>query len=57
MKKNSNRVGLNFSVTPAVRRRFKLLCAQYEMTLVDALVRALDLLESDLAAAKGGPQT
>jgi hypothetical protein len=50
MKKSEKKVGLNFSVTPEVRRRYKLLCAQHDMSLVQALERALVLLEADLAA-------
>lgn len=51
MKKSVKKVGLNFSVTPEVRRRYKLLCAQHDMSLVQALERALVLLEADLSAA------
>jgi hypothetical protein len=51
MKKSAKKVGLNFSVTPEVRRRYKLLCAQHDMSLVQALERAIVLLEADLSAA------
>ncbi len=56
MNKSEKKVGLNFSVTPEVRRRYKLLCAQHDMSLVQALERALVLLEADLAATQGGKQ-
>jgi hypothetical protein len=56
MKTSEKKVGLNFSVTPEVRRRYKLLCAQHDMSLVQALERALVLLEADLGATQSGKQ-
>jgi hypothetical protein len=56
MKTSEKKVGLNFSVTPEVRRRYKLLCAQHDMSLVQALERALVLLETDLASTQAGKQ-
>ncbi len=56
MKTSEKKVGLNFSVTPEVRRRYKLLCAQHDMSLVQALERALVLLEADLNATQSGKQ-
>ena len=56
MNKSEKKVGLNFSVTPEVRRRYKLLCAQHDLSLVQALERALVLLEADLAATQGSKQ-
>lgn len=56
MKMSEKKVGLNFSVTPEVRRRYKLLCAQHDMSLVQALERALVLLEANFAATETGKQ-
>jgi hypothetical protein len=56
MSKTEKKVGLNFSVTPEVRRRYKLLCAQHDMSLVQALERALVLLEADFATAQNSKQ-
>jgi hypothetical protein len=54
LKKNAKKVGLNFSVSPDIRRRYKVLCAQHDMSLVQALERALVLLEADFAKADAG---
>jgi hypothetical protein len=38
-------VGLNFKVQPSFRKEFRLFCAEYDLSLVEALAQAFELLK------------
>jgi hypothetical protein len=44
-KAGTEAVGLNFKVQPGFRRDFRLFCAQNDLSLVEALAQAFELLK------------